>query len=98
MTLLVGGGGAPPPVVPIAAESGAGWVDKPPLLALVTPGLGAIPKGVGATFPGVVRVRGQAQGTDWEALVGCAGLKSLVLGGGMVRRRRGRETTRALYR
>jgi hypothetical protein len=49
-----------PAAVPVAAESGTGWVDESSLLAFVTPGLGIVPKDIGAALPGVVRVRGQA--------------------------------------
>ena len=58
--MLVGGGGAPPPAVPVAAESGACWVDEPYFVVLVTYGLGTIPEGIGPALSGVVRIRGQA--------------------------------------
>jgi len=77
---FVDGGGATSTVVPVAAQSGSGRRDEPPLVALLAPGLGSIPEELGTTPSGVVRVRGQAQSTDWEAGRGCAGWKSLVLG------------------
>ena len=87
VALLVGAGGASPAAVPIAAEGGTRRVDESPLIALVAPGFGTIPDGVGAALAGVMRVGGQAQCTDWEALRGCAGLKNLTLGRRLVWRR-----------
>jgi hypothetical protein len=73
-------------VVPIAAQGGPGRGDEPSFVAFLAPGFGSIPEGLRTAPSGVVRVGGQAQSTDGEAMRGCAGLKSLVLDRGMLAR------------
>ena len=60
VSLLVCSGGATPAIVPIAAESGTSGGDEPPLVALATPGFGAVPEGFRSTLPGVVGLCGEA--------------------------------------
>jgi hypothetical protein len=50
--------GAPPASVPVVAQCGACWGDKPSFVCLPTSGFGPVPEGLGTTLPGVVGVCG----------------------------------------